>query len=91
MKSRESLMEHTTGETLIPWTEYVGKVIDIANNTIILRVIRHIPIILPVDFFRKSQSIKKGQQIGILMLDDGSIRIRSTQLQQLGPQEVITN
>lgn len=86
-------MENITAQVaLIPWTEYVGKVVSIEDNAIILQVIRHIPIILPADVCRKSQSIlKKGQQVGVLILDNGGIRIRPAQLQQLDLKGVITN
>jgi hypothetical protein len=62
--------------SLIPWTEYVGKVVDVTDDRITLQVVWHFSISISSDVLKKSK-IRKGEYVGILMLDDGSIRVRS--------------
>ena len=61
--------------SLIPWTEYVGKVVDVTDDRITLQVVWHFSVSIASDVLKKSK-IRKGEYVGILMLDDGSIRVR---------------
>jgi hypothetical protein len=61
--------------SLIPWTEYVGKVVDVTDDRITLQVVWHFSASITSDVLKKSK-IRKGEYVGILMLDDGSIRVR---------------
>ena len=62
--------------TLVPCTEYVGRVIDIANDNITLEAIWRISVSITPDIL-KSKFLRKGEHVGILVLDDGTIRIRN--------------
>jgi hypothetical protein len=63
---------------LIPWTEYVGKVVNVTESNITLEVIQHISIPISADSRNKWKSlVQEGKHVAILAFDDGTIRIRS--------------
>ncbi len=70
-------LENKTDVSLTPWTEFVGKIIDVTDGRIILEAVRQISISVTSDVLKKSKILRKGKRVGILMLDDGSIRVRS--------------
>lgn len=65
---------------LIPWTEYVGKVVDITDNRISLEAIYHVLIPISPDALNNCRTvIQKDNHVAILALDDGRIRVRKVQ------------
>jgi hypothetical protein len=64
--------------SLTAWGECVGKIVDVADSNITLEVVKQISIPISADLLIKwKKLIQKGKHVGILALDDGSIRIRS--------------
>jgi hypothetical protein len=62
---------------LIPWTEYSGKIIDVRDSSITLETVYRVLIPIPTNSLNKWKDIiQKDGHIGILALDDGSIRAR---------------
>lgn len=74
----ETNLEEIADVSLIPWTECVGKIIDVTDDRITLQATWQISICITPDVLKKSKKIlRKGDSVGILILDDGSIRVRS--------------
>jgi len=70
-------LERAGPVTLIPWTEYGGKIIEVTDDRITLEANRHISVTITPDLLKKSKKLlRKGERVGILVLDDGSIRVR---------------
>jgi hypothetical protein len=62
---------------LSPWTEYAGKVLDANEGSVTIESIHQISIPISIETLSKfKQAVQKGNDIAILALDDGSIRIR---------------
>ena len=62
---------------LRPWDEIVGRVENIGEDHITLRCLHVISIRIPSDLMRNwRKASRKGSVIGILMLDDGTIKVR---------------
>jgi hypothetical protein len=63
---------------LPPWTEYVGKVVHISDGNITLETVQRTTIPISSEVLDNWKTvIQKGRNIGILALDDGTIRVRS--------------
>jgi hypothetical protein len=62
---------------LNPWTEYVGKVLDVNEGSVTIESIQQISIPISAEILGKfKEAVQKGNDIAVLALDDGSIRIR---------------
>lgn len=62
---------------LPPWTECVGKVVHISDSSITLEALQRISIPISTDVLAKWKTvIQKDKRIGILVLDDGTIKVR---------------
>ena len=59
-----------------PWIEYVGRVIDVTKTSITIEVVNRFSIPISPDALNNSKSLRKGKRIGILVLEDGTVRIR---------------
>ena len=74
-------IEHTSivqQDVLTPLTEYVGKVVEIAKDAITLEIIERISFTVSPDKIDKWKDvIRIGRHVGILALEDGSIRVRN--------------
>ena len=70
-------LERVGPVTLIPWTECVGKIVKVTDDRITLEANRHISVRITPDLLKKSKKLlQKGERVGILALDNGSIRVR---------------
>jgi hypothetical protein len=71
-----SSVERDTVPYIPPWTEHVGKVVDITDSDIVLETYKRISIPISGDIIAKCRiTILRGDEIGILTLDDGEIRL----------------
>jgi hypothetical protein len=62
---------------LIPWTEYVGRVVDVTDNSITLETVYRVLVPISPDALSKwKRVIQKDNDEAVLALDDGSIRVR---------------
>jgi hypothetical protein len=62
---------------LNPWTEYVGRVVDITDSGIILETVYRVLIPISPEVLSKGQDeIQKGNDVAILALDDGNVSVR---------------
>jgi hypothetical protein len=65
---------------LNPWTEYVGKVVDVTDTSITLEATIRVLIPISTDALNKwNDTIRKDNHVAVLALDDGSIRVRKVQ------------
>jgi hypothetical protein len=65
-------------DVLTPLTEYAGKVVEITENKITLEIIERISFTISPDTIDKwKDMIRIGKHVGILALEDGSIRVRN--------------
>jgi hypothetical protein len=74
----ELTLEHSLIAPLIPWTEYVGSIAEIRDNSLILEVKERI--LMPVSYSQLKEAgvlTRNGDEIGILVLEDGKIRVRN--------------
>ncbi len=68
----------------MPWTEYVGRVVEVNNDSVTLECVSVFSISLTMDSIELWKTLlKKGGRVGILALDDGSIRVRQIHDQKL--------
>ena len=58
------------------WNEVVGTIEEIGDESITLRI-THVIHIAPEELARWTAKLRKGRRIGILVLDDRSIRVRN--------------
>jgi hypothetical protein len=64
-------------QSLLPWAEYVGRVFEIVQNHIILEVTSRIVLPISHEQLKSAGAFpKRGEQVGILVLDDGRIKLR---------------
>jgi hypothetical protein len=67
----------TSLDVPIPWTEYVGRVVDVTHSSITLETVYRVLIPISPDALSKWKDIiQKDNDVAILALDDGSIRVR---------------
>jgi hypothetical protein len=59
------------------WTEYVGVVTGTTKQSITIEVVQRFSIPISPDALKKSKRLRKGNRVGILVLEDGAVRIRS--------------
>jgi hypothetical protein len=65
---------------LIPWTEYVGKVVDVTDSSISLEATIRVLIPISTGVRNKYNTIiEKDEHVAVLALDDGTIRVRRVQ------------
>ena len=69
-------LEKGAAVSLVPLTEYVGKIVKVTDDSMILDATRNISIRIAPDVLRSKKLLRKGERVGILALDDGSIRVR---------------
>jgi hypothetical protein len=73
----KKLLERVGPANLIPWTECVGKIVKVTDDSITLQASRNISIMITPDQLKKWKKLfRKGEHVGILALDYGSIRVR---------------
>jgi hypothetical protein len=62
---------------LTPWTEIVGRVEKIDDKSVTITCHKKFRIIIPSDVLKTLRNlVRKGNRIGILMLDDGTMKVR---------------
>jgi hypothetical protein len=70
-------ISRTSLDVPIPWTEYVGRVVDVTDSGITLETVYRVLIPISPDALSKWKDIfQKDNDVAILVLDDGSIRVR---------------
>lgn len=63
---------------LVPLTEYVGEIIEVTDDRITLEAKWHLSIMITPGVLKRSKKlIRKAAHVGILVLEDGSIRVRT--------------
>jgi hypothetical protein len=82
MQRRVASQNRITGSETIPskvgaWTEVVGTLEDVANDSITVLCTSRITLSLKIkDFRRLKHSLHLGQSMAVLTLDDGTVRVR---------------
>lgn len=71
-KSVKTAFSHQSNE---PWTETVGWLKEVSDESITLDV-SHVIRVSKEDLARLKRRLVKGSRVGVLVLDDGSIRVR---------------
>ena len=69
-------LEESQVVSLIPWVEYVGRVIDVSKTSITIEVAHRFSIPISPDALNDSKTLRKGNRVGILVLEDSTVRIR---------------
>jgi hypothetical protein len=65
---------------LIPWTEYVGRIVDVTDSSITLEATIRVLIPISTDALNKCKTIiQKDKYVAILGLDDGNVRVRKVE------------
>ena len=78
----EKIIGQITSKTLEevplnPWTEYVGKVVDITDSGITLETVYRILMpISPKVLSKWQDEIQTGNDVAIVALDDGNVSVR---------------
>ena len=72
------LIKSVPQDVLDPWTEVVGTLIDVHEDSITICTTHEYTLpIEPQELKRRAEELKRGPLIGILQMPDGSVRVRS--------------
>ncbi len=74
----EKIFKGIPQDVLDPWTEIVGTLVDMDEDSVTIATTHEYTLpIEPHELKRCAAELKRGSPIGILLLPDGSLRVRS--------------